>query len=147
MRGRGNLLTEYGYHFGNRGSRNSYRERADLKPADSTPAGFYCRSDSVKLRTDCPLRRSPVSERPSPSSGFDGLWTDRQPAPQTASPVAMREFALRSDASQTIGQVANSVDRAAVTAARSPQPAPARFQKGPPVQVHCRSLAFRVERW
>jgi hypothetical protein len=36
------LLTACDYRLSNRGSRNSYRERADLKPADSTPAGFSC---------------------------------------------------------------------------------------------------------
>jgi hypothetical protein len=38
------LLTACDYRLSNRGYRNSHRERADLKPADSTPAGFSLRA-------------------------------------------------------------------------------------------------------
>jgi hypothetical protein len=41
------LLTACDYRLSNRGSRNSYRERADLEPADSTPAGFSCETLAV----------------------------------------------------------------------------------------------------
>ena len=121
-----------------------------LNPSRHPRGGFLLPPDSAVAIWPHALRRSVACERPSPSSGFDWRWSDRQPAPRSASPVATRRFAgsiqpLRSVASQTTDQPSNGVDEAAVTTARSPQPEPARFRL--PVRVSCRLLAFHIQRW
>ena len=80
-----------------------------LNPSRHPRGGFLLPPDSAVAIWPHALRRSVASERLSPSSGFDWRWSDRQPAPRSASPVATRRFAgsiqpLRSVASQTTDQ-------------------------------------------
>ena len=103
----------------------------------------YRRGGSTRRPADRSIRRSAASRHPSPSPGFDWLWTDKQSALERRRPMCRFAGSVqpsRSDASDTAGQATNSLEWTAVTAAKSTRPRRARF--GLQVPVHFRSLAF-----
>ena len=122
------LLTACDYRLSNRGSRNSYRERVNSKPADSTPAGFSCetlaptesRGRGFRLRENPAAGRVQQYELLQISYGGFPKWVGVKKGGQSTAFFVFRNITSESDPLSVVVSVVSTIATvAAITVSSS----------------------------